>query len=273
MTGPRSIDEFLLAESDELAWETYHENSKTSRHAPHVYYNHHPSDAEVVATMQRLREVKPYLDRPHRQLPAGTDPALGRFRDTLADRASARGFGAGGLALSDLADVLRCAYGPTRDERDRGFPRRFRTSPSGGALYPLELYVWAREVTGLPPGLYHLDPLDDELDELPDPVDDPAAAFVQSDLVASAAAVLLLSAVFFRSTFKYGDRGYRFVLLEAGHVAQNVMLAAQAAELATVPIGGYFDRELDRTLGLNGVDESVVYTVALGPPAPAPEPG
>lgn len=263
MTSGRPVDPFLLAESDELVWETYHENSKTSRNAPHPYYGRHPSDAEVVSAMLRFREVKPYLDRPNVPLPTGSS-VPGPIRDIMARRESARGFGTGPVALADVADVLRCAYWPTRDLRAEGFPRRFRASPSGGALYPLELFLWARDVAGLPSGLYHVDPLDDELDELRRDVE-LTPAFVQADLVGSCAAMVLMAALFFRSTFKYGDRGYRFVLIEAGHVAQNALLAAQAAGLAAVPIGGYFDREVDAALGLDGVDESVVYTVALGP--------
>jgi len=275
------VDRFLLEESDELAWETFHENSKTSRHAPHVYFGRHPSDTEVVDTMRRLREVAPHAGRDRLVLPPDDVAGGAAVRALLRERASARAFGAGPVTLADLAAVLRCGYGVTRDERAAGYPRTFRSSPSGGALYPLELFVWARDVPGLPPGLHHYDPLDDELDVLaplpgadePAGVDEPdgadlAAAFVQSDLVRSAAAVVLLSAVFFRSTFKYGDRGYRFVLLEAGHVAQNVVLAALSLGAAAVPLGGYFDREVDDLLGLNGIDESVVYAVALGRPAP-----
>ena len=87
---------------------------------------------------------------------------------------------------------------------------------------------------------------------------------MQSALLGSAAAILLVSAVFFRSVFKYGDRGYRFVLLEAGHVVQNAVLAAAGQQVAAVPIGGYFDRDLDRELGLDGLHESVVYALAIG---------
>ena len=75
---------------------------------------------------------------------------------------------------------------------------------------------------------------------------------------------MFVTAVFFRSTFKYGDRGYRFVLLEAGHLAQNACLAAAALGLAAAPIGGYFDRDVDRQLRLDGLSESSVYALLLG---------
>jgi SagB-type dehydrogenase family enzyme len=73
-----------------------------------------------------------------------------------------------------------------------------------------------------------------------------------------------VAAVFGRTRFKYGLRGYRFALLEAGHVAQNVVLTATALGLAAVPLGGFYDRPTDEFLGLDGVNESTLYTIALG---------
>ena len=80
----------------------------------------------------------------------------------------------------------------------------------------------------------------------------------------SAAAVVLIAAIFGRTRFKYGLRGYRFALLEAGHVAQNVLLAATALGLAAVPLGAFYDRRMDAFLGLDGVNESSLYAIALG---------
>jgi SagB-type dehydrogenase family enzyme len=257
-------DAFLLTEGEDLVWETFHENSKTSRAEPHVYFGRHPSDTTVVSMMRGLRDVKPYTDRPRLALPEDR-PSAARLDDALLGRESARGFAPGQVTLAELGAVLRRAYGVTRDNAGTTYPRPFRAAPSGGALYPLELYVWARAVDGAEPGLYHYDPEAHELDVLGDPQGgELAAAFVQRPLVESAAAVVLVSAVFFRSVFKYGERGYRFVLIEAGHVTQNAVLAAHGRDLAAVPVGGYFDREVDRALDLDGLHESVVYGLLLG---------
>ena len=78
------------------------------------------------------------------------------------------------------------------------------------------------------------------------------------------AAPLFVTAEFARSTFKYGERGYRFVLLEAGHLAQNVNLAAAGLGLGCLDVGGYYDRQVDEWLGLDGVTHSTVYLLALG---------
>ncbi len=257
------VDEYLLSEGRDIAWELFHENSKTSRAEPHIYFGHHPTDATVVRMMRGLRDVKPHADRAKRPLPA-EEPSEGDLDAVLLGRTSARGFGPGPIAVADLGGVLRRMQSVTRDNADTDYPRPFRSAPSGGALYPLELYPWVRSVDGLAPGLYHYDPYEHELDDL-GPVDlEPA--FVQQDLVGSAAAGILISAVFFRSVFKYGERGYRFVLLEAGHVAQNALLACGGRGLAAVPVGGYFDRDVDRALGLDGLHESVVYALLLGRP-------
>jgi SagB-type dehydrogenase family enzyme len=258
------VDSFLLSEGDGVVWELFHENSKTSRAEPHIYFGHHPSDATVVKMMRGLREVKPYTDRDKVPLPADDDPPTTTLDDALLHRVSARGFGGGPIGLRDLGAVLRRMQSVTRDNSDTDFPRPFRSAPSGGALYPLELYVWARSVDDLRAGLYHYDPHSWDLDDLG--AVDFTDAFVQADLLESSAAVILVSAVFFRSVFKYGERGYRFVLLEAGHVVQNALLATHGRGLAAVPIGGYFDRELDGGIGLDGLHESVVYAVMIGQP-------
>ena len=152
---------------------------------------------------------------------------------------------------------------PTERTRSRCGP-----SPSGGALYPLELYVAALRVDGLEPGLYHFDPLRNGLETIRIGIDgaEVAALSTYPEIVAGCAALLLVAAVFGRSRFKYGQRAYRFALIETGHVGQNVLLAATALGLAAVPLGGYYDRRADEFLGLDGVNESTLYTVAVGCP-------
>jgi SagB-type dehydrogenase family enzyme len=76
--------------------------------------------------------------------------------------------------------------------------------------------------------------------------------------------MIFITAVFERSVFKYGDRGYRFVLLEAGHVGQNLSLVANGLGLGAVSVGGYFDRKIDGLLGIDGLNHSTVYIISLG---------
>ena len=75
---------------------------------------------------------------------------------------------------------------------------------------------------------------------------------------------VVVTAMFWRSRFKYGARGYRFALLEAGHLAQNAVLASTALDLPALPLGGFYDRRLDRLVGADGLDEATVHAIVLG---------
>ena len=117
---------------------------------------------------------------------------------------------------------------------------------------------------GLPRALYHFDPLRHVLERLrqEDLEDDVRAAMVYEDVALGCGALFVVSAMFWRTRFKYGLRGYRFALLECGHLVQNLLLAATALDLAAVPLGGFYDRRLDELLGVDGVNESALYAVA-----------
>ena len=264
------IDEVVVEEESQLVWELFHEGSKVSRFERHPTFVLHPSDHTVVRVMKRLQTVKPYRDAAKVALPTDEPPSPQPFEELALGRETARSFTPTPIGLGQLAKILHIGYGVTRDNAGTPYPRPFRAVPSGGALYPLELYVQAARVDGLAPGLYHYDPEDHCLDVLrvTDGTDDVAGLLMQPDLAASAAAVVFVSALFFRSTFKYGDRGYRFVLLEAGHLAQNALLAARSVGLAAAPIGGYADRDVDRYLGFDGLSESTVYVLLIGRSGP-----
>lgn len=160
------------------------------------------------------------------------------------------------LTLDDLA-TLATSY-----EADPSTGRR--AVPSGGALYPLEIYVLARRVSGLPAASYHLDPFDRALELLDAGQPDLDGALVDRSIADNAAAVVVVTGVFRRSRCKYGLRGYRFALLEAGHLMHALLLLATAAGIAALPLGGFYDAALDRLVHADGVDESVLYAVALG---------
>ncbi len=183
-------------------------------------------------------------------------------------RRSQREFGPDPIAGDELAALLHAGYGVTHllESPDGSGSLPLRAVPSGGALYPLELYVAVLRVDGLEAGLYHFDPLLRSLEivRIGLGADQVAVLSTYPEIVSSCSALLLVAAVFGRTRFKYGQRGYRFALLEAGHVGQNVVLAATALGLAAVPLGGFYDRPTDEFLGLDGVNESTLYTIAVG---------
>lgn len=89
-------------------------------------------------------------------------------------------------------------------------------------------------------------------------------AMIQQDIPFKTSLIVFITAVFDRSVFKYGDRAYRFILLEAGHVVQNLNLVSEALGLGCLNVGGYFDREIDHILGIDGLTHSTIYMVAIG---------
>ena len=197
--------------------------------------------------------------------PVGPLPA--ELGHVLRSRRSAGRFGSQAVGIEQLATMLWAAYGVNDPAPADGPPwPDLRTAPSGGALYPLELYVFALDVHGLAPGVYHYDPRRHRLDELrrADLGETMQRVLTAPELAESAAAIVAITGVFWRSRFKYGLRGYRFTLLEAGHVAQNLLLAGEALELAACPCGGFFERRLDPLLEVDGVEESTLYLVLVG---------
>jgi SagB-type dehydrogenase family enzyme len=211
------------------------------------------------------RSVKRYRQLPTVPLPPA-ELGIGTLADALARRRSSRAFGAYPVSWRDLASLLYAAYGVTASPE--GTPQRFRTAPSGGALYPLELYVLARRVDGLDPGMYHFDPLEHALESLPSGTSPVGASLTPyGDLLESSALTVAITAMFWRSRFKYGARAYRFTLLEAGHVAQNLLLAATSLGLAALPLGGFYDRDVDAQLGIDGIHEASLYLIPVGPDA------
>ena len=259
LTGVTGVDD--LPDPDPT--EDYHEASRlypgivdgTVRGAARL-------ERSVELRVSASRSVKRHPSRPFVQLPA---PDLGGalLGDAIRRRRSRRSFADAPLPLSALATVLHSAYGPTRRLADTG--QSLRAVPSGGALYPLELYLAAHDVESLGRAVYHYDPLRHGLELLRQLGRFEAAALTPyEELLAPSAAVLLVTGIFWRSRFKYGNRAYRFALMEAGHVGQNVLLAAEAVGIAAVPVGGFYDRRVDAFLGIDGLAEAALYLFPLG---------
>ncbi len=251
---------------DDVA-EAYHESSKV---APSNIGREFAGARRLAASpellLSSMRAVKRHgtarISLPGRR---PLDLSLG---EAIARRRSQRAFDGGPIAADVLSALLHAGYGVTRvlDPQDHRPAVSLRAVPSGGALYPLELYVAVVQVGDLTPGLYHFDPLAANLEVVCPHLtaEDLAALSTYPDVARSCAALIFVAAIFGRARFKYGLRGYRFVLLEAGHVAQNVLLAAAALGLAAVPLGAFYDRRTDAFLRLDGVNESTVYVIALG---------
>ena len=248
--------------ADAASWELFHENSKAGRH------DDYPPVEVINQRMERMVQSLDFDQYPAVPLPASGEPAAMPLAEAIAARTSGRSMQPERLSLGQIATLLHHAYGVTRDNYGTRFPRPFRSVPSGGALYPLELFLHTSRVKDLDPGIYHYNPLRNELRSIRygDESRQISEALVQRNYAIDASAMIFVTAVFERSIFKYGDRGYRFVLIEAGHVGQNLALTATALGLACLTIGGYSDRAIDTLLGLDGLWHGTVYMAAIGAP-------
>jgi SagB-type dehydrogenase family enzyme len=163
----------------------------------------------------------------------------------LSQRRSMREFDHQPLALADVGQLAWAAQGVTHRYG-------WRTAPSAGALYPLELYLVAGRVDGMEPGVYRYRPQAHSLEMTGD--DDCRAALARAALgqswLADAAAIFVFTAVYERTARKYGGRAERYVHMEVGHAGQNLFLQAEARGLGTVVVGAFDDAAVAQVLGL-----------------------
>lgn len=186
-------------------------------------------------------------------------PATGAMSldEALARRRSVREFAPGALTLSEISQLMWAAQGVTAPER--------RTAPSAGATYPLEIYLVAGKVDGLGAGVYRYRPRQHRLETVAegDIRVSLAVAAVDQQWMSQAAMVVVIAAVFERTTVRYGKRAERYVHMEAGHVAQNLLLQAAALGLGATPAGAFNDAEVSRLLHLPD-GEVPLYFVPVG---------
>jgi len=240
-----------------VAW-TFHRNS--SRWA----YN-------TLRLDENRHETPPFkeiADAPALTLPPPTELCTG-LSDAIRRRYSCRRFTADCVPLEAAATILFSTYGKLGTVSFAGMEMITRPVPSGGGLYPLELYAIVLNVSGLTGGIYHYNALNHLLERIRDgsiPKNLLSELFIGQPYVAQSGFVLVLTGVFDRLLWKYEDRGYRYLLFEAGHAAQNTNLAAAALGLGSVNLGGFFDVDLLTLLQLDSEEEAPLYAVAIGQP-------
>lgn len=249
-------------------WELYHQSSKL-RHetARREAAQFAVSERELFVSS---RGFKQYRNAAAVALPPPSTSSR-RMEDVFVQRRSSREL-ADPLALGELGTVLQLGLGPSAvvSDAEHGVDQMLRTWASAGGLYPLDAYVLAARVDDLPPAAYHYNVPRAALERLTpagDMTDHLAECFFWQDFAVQCSAAVILVAAFDRTVAKYGARGYRLVLLDAGHAAQNVLLCAAQHDLAAVAMAGFSDAALESLLQLDGSGESVVHTVLLGGPA------
>jgi SagB-type dehydrogenase family enzyme len=184
------------------------------------------------------------------------------LEEAISRRRSRREFEDSPLSAREISQILWAAQGITD-------PGGLRAAPSAGALYPLDVYVLAGKqgVEGLGEGVYHYLPERHSLERiLEGDIREPVAELASGQMyIAEAPVILVITGEYERTTQKYGDRGVRYVRMEAGHVGQNVYLQAEALGLGTVTVGAFLDAELAETLDIPASHEPL-YVMPIGHP-------
>jgi SagB-type dehydrogenase family enzyme len=191
-------------------------------------------------------------------LPEPVSEGTMSLEETLLLRRSVRSYRDAPMNLQEVSQLLWSAQGITNE-------RGFRTAPSAGATFPLELFVVVNNVEGLAKGIYHYSPHQNRLEMIRrvDVASDLARASLSQSMLADGGIVIVFAAEFERTTQRYGERGIRYVHNEIGHASQNVHLQAAAMNLGTVVIGAYRDEEVEAILKLD--DElRVLYMMPVG---------
>lgn len=246
---------------------------EVTEHAPRSPSRGGPFDPAIEpATTKR------YVDATRLPLPTG-------WNEPTASAASVLSGEIGPAMEMDLAAVARLLFlgnGITRRMRRGGRVRHFRAAPSAGALYPIELYVVCGDLAGLPAGIHHYEPVDHVLQQVrPGDHRGTLAAATADDSVASRPASLLLTGIPWRTTWKYGPRGYRHLFWDAGVIVANILAAATAVSWRADVLAGFVDAEVSRLLDLGDhlpFIEWPLAAIALGGPdgaashAETPEP-
>jgi SagB-type dehydrogenase family enzyme len=184
--------------------------------------------------------------------------------ETMRHRRSVRLYGTDPMPPEHLSQLLWSTHGIT----GRSASRELRNAPSAGACYPIDAHVAVNNVVGIEQGMYRYIEGEHalELEHLGDVGADIASAALGQTMCHSSSVTFAWTAVTSRTTGRYGERGIRYVFMDAGHVGQNMYLAATALGYGCCAIAAFDDAAMNRVLRLDGVTEIAVYLAAVGPP-------
>jgi len=210
----------------------------------------------------RPKPYKDYLDCQSIDLPEPSRLSDISLYETLKNRRSVRLYPNKTVTKEILGYLLWASTGISYEQGGYAF----RTAPSAGALYPIETYLVVNYVKELDPGVYHYNIKKHNLELLKEGEFDKkiAESALGQQMCMSAPVVFIWSAIFERMKWKYDQRAYRYVYLDAGHIAENLALAATSLKLGTCQIGALFDDDINQIIEVDGKEESVIYMSVVG---------
>ncbi|MBN1392537.1 MAG: SagB/ThcOx family dehydrogenase [Sedimentisphaerales bacterium] len=245
-----------------------HQNIKENEISISERFHRETSITEKGIAADKLR-LKPKEPPPYKVYPNTTKIELPKpkytgvaVEDALKKRRSVRNYSAKPISKAQLSQLLFAAQGVT----GKMYGQVLRTAPSAGALYPFEVYIIVNNVQDLPRGIYHYSILDHtlELVKSGDFRNQIIDAGLSQQALGDAGATFMLSAIFDRARHKYGERGCRYVYMEAGHISQNIYLQAVSLGLGSVCIGAFSDEKVNKLIDADGWKEAVIYLHPVG---------
>jgi SagB-type dehydrogenase family enzyme len=223
-------------------------------------------EGDAVLRLATDGNYRAYPEAPRIAIGHSVPDRLRAFHGLTRSRRSCRTYRGLAMGRDDFDALLHTACGVTGADAWGGREVKLRAYPSSGALYAVEIYPVVFRVEGLEPAVYHYRSVENVLEVVRPGIDHlvGAALPVEREMVAGAAALLCLTGCFPRHERKYGEGGYRMLVAEAGHISQNLILAATALGLSARPFGGVFDDLLNHDLGLDGSEEQFLLAVLVG---------
>lgn len=189
------------------------------------------------------------------------------LHDAISNRRSTRQYSEEALTVEELSFLLWAGFWVKELKSNERVEFTLRNVPSAGARHPLECYLMINRVRGIKEGLYHYHPLKHELVKLErgeDIAQQVHAAALGQEMVAKSAVTFIVSAIPQRTAWRYVQRAYRYLYLDAGHVGQNISLACEAIGAGACMIGAYQDGDMNEVIGVDGREEFVIYAFSVG---------
>lgn len=238
------------------------ENNVGDRYHSETKYYRDSMSGGRLRQNERPETYKTYPDAESISLPEPTRSAGKFIWDMFERRRSVREYSPNALPMKKLSQLLWATQGVTK----KMGPYALRAAPSAGALYPIETYILVNNVEDLEAGIYHYNILKHKLEVVRKGGfgTEAAQAALGQKMLRDANVVLIWTAVVARSKWKYRERAYRYIYMDAGHIAQNAYLAAETLGLGCCGIGAFFDSEVDSLIGIDGEEEISVYMCTVG---------
>lgn len=256
------LEDYLFEADDLSLADLYRLNTNLSKHA----WSRHLTEEQLAAGAWG-KHVKRYESATRIALPQQTLEPATSITHALRSRSSTRSWQEKAISLAQLGAILRLGAGVIRIDKLNGQTAYYHGAPSGGARYPIEIYPVVINVEGVSAGVYHYNVPDHVLDVLcqaGDVQEYLLHSTVYPAFVENSSMVFFLTAVGERTMGKYTDRGYRYILLEAGHIAQNICLLASSLGLGSLCMAGFYEQDIEPLLWIDGSSEYLVYSVIVG---------